>query len=125
MRKLDTIQKHHVLNTIYAADDKSIGGANHIYMIECHGQEESSDADISISLICFRYGPRNEKDSIAGVLDTDLLEIVRDRLKGFQEGDRPSSDNAMALRHIEEALLWLNKRMEERAERGTLGTNTP
>lgn len=125
MRKLDTIQKHHVLNTIYAADDKGLGGANHIYMIECHAEEDISEADICTSLICFRYGSRNEKDSIAGVLDTDLLEIVRDRLTSFQEGTLCSKENAAALAHIEEALLWLNRRVEERASRGVLGYNKP
>lgn len=29
----------------------------------------------------------------------------------------------MALMHIEEALLWLNKRVEDRIERNVLGTN--
>lgn len=125
MRKLDTIQKYNRRNTIYAADDKGSSGANHIYMVECHAGDDPVTSDMNISLICFQYDPGNGQDGIAGVLDTDLLEIVRDRLKGFQEGNCPSPDNAMALRHIEEALLWLNKRMEERAERGTLGTNTP
>ena len=27
------------------------------------------------------------------------------------------------LTHIEEALMWMNKRVEDRAERGVLGTN--
>lgn len=36
MRKLNTIQKRHNLNIVYAADDKGTGEANHIYTIECH-----------------------------------------------------------------------------------------
>ncbi len=56
------------------------------------------------------------------MLDCDLLEIVRDRLKCFQEGDYRCRENAIALTHIEEALLWMNKRVEDRAERNVLGT---
>ena len=57
-----------------------------------------------------------------GVLDTDLLEIVRDRLKAFNQGEYATRENALAITHIEEALLWMNKRVEDRAERGVLGT---
>jgi hypothetical protein len=56
------------------------------------------------------------------VLDTDLLEIVRHRLQCFQEGDFKTRENAIALTHIEEALLWMNKRVEDRIERNVLGT---
>lgn len=56
------------------------------------------------------------------MLDTDLLEIVRHRLQCFQDGDYATQDNARALQHIEEALLWMNKRVTDRIARGVLGT---
>ena len=68
-------------------------------------------------------GPRKEKDSLHGVIDTDLLEIVRDRLKAFQAGPFSSRENACALTHIEEALMWMNRRVEDRIERNVLGKN--
>lgn len=68
-------------------------------------------------------GPRKEESSQHGVIDTDLLEIVRDRLKSFQAGPFSSRENACALTHIEEALMWLNRRVEDRIEREVLGTN--
>ena len=34
-----------------------------------------------------------------------------------------SRENAIALTHIEEALMWLNRRVEDRIERNVLGTN--
>ena len=34
----------------------------------------------------------------------------------------PTRETACALTHIEEALMWLNKRVEDRIERGVLGT---
>lgn len=118
-RELSTIQKREKLNAVYAVDKKGNGGANHIYHIElnvgCCGHTD-------IKSIQFQDGPRKEPNSIHGVLDQDLLEIVRDRLIGFQQGEFTTRENAIALTHIEEALLWLNKRVEDRIERNVLGT---
>lgn len=119
MRELITIQKNNKLNNVYAADEKGNGGANHTYLIFCG----ESDPEIEhVALLQFQNGPRNENNSVYGILDTDLLEIVRDRLQGFQQGEYATRENAIALTRIEEALLWLNKRVEDRAARNVLGT---
>jgi hypothetical protein len=77
-----------------------------------------------VSTIEFQNGPRNLENSTIGVIDTDLLEIVRHRLQSFHAGPYSSRENAVALTHIEDALLWLNRRVEDRIERRVLGTNT-
>lgn len=125
MRKLSTIQKREKLNSVYAVDEVGPGGANHKYAIVPTDQEEerlivSYEPLAEIQLQC---GPRKDEDSIHGVIDTDLLEIVRDRLKSFQAGPYSSRENACALTHIEEALMWMNRRVEDRIERNVLGTN--
>lgn len=117
LRELNTIQKREKLNEVYAVDDKGNGGANHRYVVYV------SDNNGSPITIQFQNGARTEPDSTSGIIDTDLLEIVRDRLQGFQSGEFATRENAVALTHIETALLWLNKRVEDRAERGVLGTN--
>lgn len=66
---------------------------------------------------------RKEEGSTPGVLEGDLLEIVRHRLQCFQKGEFATRENACALTHIEEALMWLNKRKEDRKARNVLGTN--
>lgn len=120
MRKLSTIQKREKLNTIVAMDDPGAGGANHVYAV--HANTQDAD-DRLMSTIAFQNGARKEENSVAGIIDTDLLEIVRDRLKSFQAGPFSSRENACALTHIEEALMWLNRRVEDRIEREVLGTN--
>lgn len=122
MRVLSTIQKREKLNSVYAVDEKGCGGANHHYKvvystIDFDDRIEKTAADIQ-----FQCGPRKEFDSVHGVLDADLLEIVRDRLKGFQSGEYACRENACALTHIEEALMWMNRRVEDRIERNVLGT---
>ena len=119
MRKLDTIQKRNNLNTVYAVDEPGIGNANHAYQVVVTNYE-GHEVPYAIT---FQIGPRKEKDSIHGLLDTDLLEIVRDRLKGFQSGDYPCRENSLALTALENCLLWMNFRVEEREKRGVLGTN--
>ena len=42
----------------------------------------------------------------------------------FQQGPYPSYETAQALYHVEGALMWLNRRVEDRATRGVLGTET-
>lgn len=120
MRELDTIQNRNKLNRVFAADEKGNGGANHVYLV--FFGESDLDTD-NVEVIAFQDGPRNEEGSVYGFLDTDLLEIVRDRLHGFQQGEYATRENAVALTHIEAALLWMNKRVEDRAARGVLGTN--
>lgn len=122
MRVLSTIQKREKLNSIYAVDEKGCGGANHHYKITYSTIDFDDRIEKTAADIQFQCGPRKEFDSIHGVIDTDLLEIVRDRLKGFQSGEYACRENACALTHIEEALMWMNRRVEDRIERNVLGT---
>lgn len=120
MEKLSTIQKREKLNEVFVSDEKGNGGANHKYLI-C---ENGSDGTYGIfAEVQFQNGARKLADSIHGVIDTDLLEIVRHRLSCFQQGPFSARDNAIALTHIEEALMWMNRRVEDRIERNVLGTN--
>lgn len=121
--KLSTIQKRNNLNEVVRADEPGAGGACHVYMIQRRvfpvGEPEQV---IPVAQIQFQHGSRNEEGSTTGVLDGDLLEIVRDRLRDFLKGEYATRENACALTHIEEALMWMNKRTEDRAERNVLGT---
>lgn len=132
MRELNTIQKVEKLNRVYAVDEPGNGGANHEYMISrtiqfpnyetFNGTYQVPHCKSFNAIIQFQNGARRDLNATNGVLDTDLLEIVRDRLKGFQNGDFATDDNAKALEHIEIALMYMNKRVMERYERNVLGT---
>ncbi|WP_315076210.1 ABC transporter ATPase [uncultured Clostridium sp.] len=122
MKELSTIQKREKLNFINVADEVGPGGAHHKYEIKSYSMDSQGNYDV-YETIKFQKGPRNEEGSTHGVIDTDLLEIVRDRLKAFQTGPFSSRENAIALTHIEEALMWMNRRVEDRIERNVLGKN--
>lgn len=113
---LNTIQKHNNLNVVYRNGEAGPGGAYHDYIVV------NAETGAHLQHVVFQRGPRKEPDSQLGVLDGDLLEIVRDRLKAFQAGPFACEENAKALEHVELALMFMNRRAEERASRGVLGT---
>lgn len=124
MKKLITIQKREKLNEVYAIDEVGPGGANHRYAIIFKGEEEERLITTyqPICEIQLQCGARKEENSIHGVIDSDLLEVVRHRLQCFQAGPFSSQYNAKALEHIEIALMYMNRRVEDRIERNVLGT---
>lgn len=119
--KLSTIQKRENLNSVYRVDSVGHGGGFHDYEIYRAGCNPNT-SETPLARIEFQKGPRKDPDARHGVLDGDLLEIVRDRLRAFQNGPYATRENALALTHIEEALMWMNKRTEDRIERNVLGT---
>lgn len=130
MKRLDTIQKLENLNDVFAMDAPGPGGAHHLYQVCKHNTGRISEEDGTfrtrpenmILTVQMQCGPRKDAGSISGAVDADLLEIVRDRLQAFQAGPYACRENACALTHIEEALMWLNRRVEDRITRGVLGT---
>lgn len=120
MEKLSTIQKRNNLNAVYRIGEPGPGGAYHDYDIYPANCEELPE--VALACIEFQKGPRLDPEARHGVLDCDLLEIVRDRLTAFQAGPYATKENEIALMHVECALLWMNKRVEDRAERNVLGT---
>jgi hypothetical protein len=59
-----------------------------------------------------------------GTTNEDILEMLIDRLAYL--GDLlPSRENSLAKTKCEEALMWLNRRTQNRRARGVEGTHTP
>lgn len=113
------IQREDNLNNVVFEDIAGPGNGRHHYQI--FKNEQTIVEPEPLLDIQFQCGARNEDGSVSGVLDQDLLEIVRHRLQCFQQGEFSSRESALALTCIEEALMWLNKRKCDRKERGVLG----
>lgn len=56
-----------------------------------------------------------------GTTNEEILCMMVDRLKSLQK-KMPGRENAIAITHIETALLWLQKRTADRVERKVEGT---
>ena len=90
----------------------------HLYTIESTDpQEKDCFADIK-----FQKGPIKEC-GVNGCHNEDLIAIVIDRLQSFQESSFKCKENAMAITKLEEALLWLRKRTDDRIKRNVEGTS--
>lgn len=129
MREITT----HVVNPvndklkITVLDEPGSGGANHVYGLSgmdlvrnTAAMNTPDDRPEGEASIVFQCGPINEH-GVNGVTQEALLAIVADRLQCFQKGPFPCRENAVALTHIETALLWLQKRTLERMARGVEG----
>lgn len=100
---------------VLVVDEKGAGGAHHLY--------ETLDSEGKLlGLVKFQNGPIAEA-GINGVTHESLLAILIDRLACFQAGPYSSRFNAIAKTHLEEALMWLQKRTVERMQRGVEGTS--
>ncbi len=57
-----------------------------------------------------------------GTTNEEIIEVVIDRLK-YLNGKFPCKENACAITHLEESLMWLEKRTRDRVKRGVEGQN--
>lgn len=101
-------------------DEPGQGGANHLYEILIN---PAVDRRTSLCVVRFQNGAIGEA-GVNGVMNEDLIAIVIDRLQGFQNGQYKCRENAVAITKLEEALMWLRKRTQDREDRGVEGTNT-
>lgn len=101
------------LNVVYVKDEVKFNG---------HHEYEVCRKDTGEILLKVQYqeGARLDPNSIPGILD--LMYMIRDRIQTFQKGEFACRENALVLTKIEEAIMWAEKRVKDREERGVLGT---
>jgi len=72
--------------------------------------------------IKFQLGPIQEV-GVNGTTIERVLELLKIRLGGFQQGPFRCRTNALAITKIEEAQMWLEERTKQRVAQGVEGTN--
>ena len=117
---------------ITVVDGPGIGGAQHHYIIEGADLSRNPsvmgnvnfEGDQTAAVILFQNGPISaDGNGVNGITHEALLAILADRLRSFQEGPYRCKENACALTHIEEAMMWLQRRTLARMRRGVEGTH--
>ena len=98
---------------IFAYDTPGPGGAYHHYGFEHNG--------LVIGDIYFQKGGIQEV-GINGLTNEALLAVVEHRLECFQKEKFACRENAIALTKIQEAMMWLQKRTNDRIKRNVEGT---
>jgi hypothetical protein len=121
----------HIVNGLNEAicitvmDEPGAGGANHSYVMTLRQPHEPEHYPAPVAAeIKFQNGPIGET-GFNGISNESLLAVLIDRMRGFQSGPFKCRDNACALTHMEEAMMWLQKRTRDRMARGVEGTHTP
>lgn len=101
---------------IFCEDDEErvYNAPHHFKVFDIEGKE--------LAVIDFQEGPIKEC-GVNGVCNEDLINMVIERLEGFQQSDFKCRENAIAITKLEEALLWLRKRTVGREKRGIEGTH--
>lgn len=132
--KLNGLNEAIIIN---ATDAPGPGGANHRYAITVFpkydawiGEEVKPVQELEI---VFQNGPIQEA-GFNGLSNETLAAILIDRMRGFQYGRKEDGsfdeaqrgkfacrENAVALTHFEEGLMWLQKRTRDRMARGVEG----
>ena len=103
---------------VVATDEKEFN-ANHFFVVETTDKEKPTAI---VGQVQFQKGPIKEY-GVNGIMNEDLIAMVIDRLQGFQESQYKCRENAVAITKLEEALMWLRKRTQDREDRGVEGTN--
>jgi len=105
-----------------AMDDPEFN-ANHAYVV-IPSEVTPSGPEIppNFAVVNFQKGPIKE-NGVNGCHNEDLIAIVIDRITSLNQGDFRCRENALAITKLEEALLWLNKRTQDRQNRGVEGTS--
>lgn len=100
------------------ADEKSNGGASHVYSLRYDTGETGGELDV----VKFQTGPVKQV-GYNGTSEESLLAIIIDRLQGWQSGPFACRENALAVTKLQEAKHWLDHRTRERKRRTVEGTS--
>lgn len=120
MRKVDIGTSNYT--EVFAVDEKAFN-ANHEYVVIDKDTEIKSETGaFTYAKISFQKGPIKE-NGVNGCHNEDLIAIVIDRLQCLNQGDFTCRENSIAITKLEEALMWLRKRTDDRAKRGVEGTS--
>lgn len=122
--------------------ERGKGGAFNSYDVNLvhDGSQGVPSFNVLLGPIEFQSKPIQGPSDFNGLTNEALLAVVIDRLRGFQgvgadqeeakrAGKLPHEiapfacrENAIALTHLEEALMWLQKRTRDRMARGVEGS---
>jgi len=109
---------------VFHEDEIKFNAPHHFKVIKA-GKELHFSSQIDENTICeidFQEGPIKE-NGVNGVANEDLINMVICRLEGFQKSEYACRENALAITKLEESLMWLRKRTNDREARGVEGTH--
>lgn len=114
-------------NTLFTKDNTAVYGGN--LKENPAGVTATHDFEVRnihtgevLGSVHFQQGPVKEC-GVNGVHNEDLILMVLTRLQEFQSGEFACRENACAITKLEEAVMWLRKRTNDRKARNVEGRN--
>lgn len=99
--------------------DATCGNGIHHFHVEAVNAAGEVDYSTEIN---FQHGALNQPNACHnGLLSTILIQILITHLTSFQAGPYEDSYTSKAIEKLQEALLWLSYRSDEREARNVLG----
>lgn len=121
-RKVINTNRLNEVTEVVCHDEPGQGGMCHKYSVVQKEVDPDKGGQKECAYVNFQNGPIKES-GVNGCHHEDLLMIVLDRLRGAQKGDFACRENALAITHLETALLWLNYRTNTRVHEKVEGEN--
>lgn len=119
--KVNKFNREHVV--VKTADERASDNAHHKYEILVVKEAVTSDKTSQIVEEChlnFQNGGLRDVGP-NGITDQALLAVILDRVRSFNDGQFRCRENSIIITKLEEALLWMEKRGNDRARRGVEG----
>lgn len=110
-------------SVIHTGMGKKSPGTRNEYRVD-RTPRDHPGPNLTLATLVFQDG-NPYTDGIPGLTHEDLLLVVIDRLQGSQETGNRCQENSIAITKLEEALMWLSSRTQERRMRGVEGEVTP
>lgn len=110
---------------VIAMDAPQSDGANHAYRIEVYKRFDGQDLGPDQGMVAhcdlpFQNGGLKEVGP-NGITDQALLAITLDRMRGFNDGPYRCRENSIIITKLEEAMMWMEKRSNDRSRRNVEG----
>lgn len=112
----------HKYTSVYHEKEFQNNAPHHYFITHKEPVMNEDGSPQFLGTIDFQDGPILEA-GVNGVNHENLLAIVANRLEHFQNSEYATRENALALNHIQEALMWLGKRTADRELRNVEGTH--
>jgi hypothetical protein len=109
---------------VVTADLRASDNAHHRYKIFVNRDGQSSNEPPRITIheveLVFQNGGLKEVGP-NGITDQALLAVILDRVRSFNDGQYRCRENSLVITKLEEALMWMEKRSNDRSHRGVEG----
>lgn len=132
-----SLESYNSIGTIVDIDEDW----SHPYELDFNGQEFEEElfmaTDLSLVEEAKVIEPKKPRDfinikfqkgtvlenGVNGAQIEDVIEVLIERLQGFQKGKFSCRENALAITKLQEARMWLEERTRNRKKQGVEGEN--